>query len=50
MSLTKPLISYKFFNKIVMFIKKLWYQRQKFYPSYFFVYRKVNQREHKMTF
>ena len=43
MSLTKQLISYKFFNEIVKFIKNFWHQRQKFYPGYFFVYPKLNQ-------
>ena len=43
MSLMKPLVSYKFFKKIINFIKSYWYHRQKFYPVYFFVYPKLNQ-------
>ena len=39
----KPLVSYKFFKKIINFIKSYWYHRQKFYPVYFFVYPKLNQ-------
>ena len=35
--------SYKFFKKIINFIKSYWYRRQKFYPVYFFVYPKLNQ-------
>ena len=43
MSLMKPLVSYKFFNEIIQFIKIFWYHRQKFYPGYFFIYPRLNQ-------
>ena len=35
--------SYKFFKKIINFIKSYWCHRQKFYPVCFFVYPKLNQ-------
>ena len=43
MSLMKPLVSYKFFNEIIQFIKIFWYHKQKFYPGYFFIYPRLNQ-------
>ena len=43
MSLMKPLVSYKFFNEIIQFIKIFWYHKQKFYPGYFLIYPRLNQ-------
>ena len=43
MSLMKPLFSYEYFREIINFIKKFWNHKQKSYPSYFFVYPKLNQ-------
>ena len=36
MSLMKALVSYKFLNEIIKFIKKYYYRREKFYSGYFF--------------
>ena len=43
MSLMKPLISYKFFNDIIKFVRTYWNRRQKLYPGYFFVNPILNQ-------
>ena len=43
MSLVKPLISYKFFEDIIKFIRKYWNMRKVFYPGYFFSYPRLIQ-------
>ena len=43
MSLMKPLISYKFFNDIIKFVRTYWSRRQKLYLGYFFVNPILNQ-------
>ena len=44
LSFLKPFISYPFLEELIDFVKSYWQKRKYFYPGYYFIYPKRNQR------
>ena len=44
MSFLKPLISNSFFEELIDFIESYWKKRKLFYPGYYFIFPRLNQR------
>ena len=42
-SLVKSLLSYRFLEEIIEFLKNYWQKGKFFFPGYFFIYPKLNQ-------